>query len=44
MEIFQKYKNIGLEKHSINIQNITIPLVIVGRKNVLEIRNRILVK
>ena len=33
-EIFQKYKNIGLEKHILNIKQISIPLIIVGQKNV----------
>ena len=34
MEIFQKYKHIGLEKHKKNIEKITIPLIIIGQKNV----------
>ena len=34
MEIFQKYKKVGLEKHIQNIKNISIPLIIKGQKNV----------
>jgi DNA polymerase III delta prime subunit len=33
-EIFQKYKNIGLEIHKKNIQKISTPLIIIGEQNV----------
>jgi len=34
MEIFQKYKCVGLEKHKLTLQKMTVPLIVIGQKNV----------